>query len=211
MSELYHLKRLSEDQTKSASEVLARAFQEDPYFVYLYPNAIERKIKSVNLLEYTILRGILSGEVFITSSDIKGIAVWHAYEIKDQKIRKQSKEIFRRRRKVRLEVFSDRLFLERYGIISEKFDLLRNEHANFPHWELDVIGVDPIHQGKGYGSKLLRMKLSELDKLNSPCYLSTVNERIIEFFEHFGFEIVDKVVVPNSELKVWAMLRKKKK
>jgi len=211
MSEVFPLKRLSEDQAKAASEVAARAFQDDPYLAYYFPNPIERKIKSAILCEYTILRVILSGEVFITSSDIEGVAVWHAYEIKDQKIGKQSKEIIRRIRKVRREVFSDSLFLERYGIITEKWDLLRNKHANFPLWELDIIAVDPIHQGKGYGSKLLRMKLSELDKLNSPCYLSTLNERNIEFFEHFGFEIVDKVVIPNSELKLRAMIRKKKK
>ncbi|GAH03978.1 unnamed protein product, partial [marine sediment metagenome] len=38
----------------------------------------------------------------------------------------------------------------------------------------------------------------------------TENERNIKLYEHFGFEIVDHASIPNSELKAWAMIRKKK-
>ena len=51
MSEPYHLKRLQEDQIEAASRVAARAFQDDPLFVYYYPDPIERKIKSVTRCE----------------------------------------------------------------------------------------------------------------------------------------------------------------
>lgn len=210
MSELYHLKRLNEDQIEEASGVLARAFQDDPLFAYLYPDPIERKIRSVTYCEFVILNGILYLDVYITSNDIEGIALWRAYNIKDQKIEIQSKEIKRRMRKVKRESFSDRLFNERYGVFTEVTSFFENKHANFPHWELFIIGVDPIHQGKGYASKLLRMKLAEIDKQNLPCYLHTENERNIKLYEHFGFEIVDHASIPNSELKAWAMIRKKK-
>ena len=75
MSELYHLKRLPEDQIKAASKVLARAFQDDPVFVYSFPDPIERKIKSVTHCEWMILLGILSGELYTTSSEIEAVAV----------------------------------------------------------------------------------------------------------------------------------------
>jgi len=211
MSELYHLKRLREDQIEETSRVLGRAFQDDPLFVYCYPDPIERKNKSVTHFEWLILLGILSGEVYITSSDIESVAVWHPYAIEDKKRGKQSKEIIRRLRKVRRKAFSDVFYSERMAIFEEISNSFQNEHVNFPHWYLSIIGVDPIHQGKGYGSKLLRMRLAEIDKQKLPCYLHTENERNVKFYEHFGFELIGKNKVPNSDFYHHAMLRNKKK
>jgi len=211
MSKLNHLKRLQNDQIGAASRVAARAFQNDPLFVYCFPDLDERKIKAVIHCEYMILLGILSGEVFTTSSNIEGVAVWHAYDIKDQKIGKQSKEIIRRLRRVKRENFSDRLFAEKYSINAEIYNSLHNEHTKFPHWELIMITVDPLHQGEGYASMLLRPKLREFDKQNLPCYLNAQNENNVSFYEHFGFELVGKTKVPNSNFYHHGMLRNKKK
>ena len=211
MSKLNHLKRLQNDQIEAASRVAARAFQNDPLSVYYYPDPIERKIKTVTKCEYLILLGIISGEVYITSSDIQGIAVWNPYGIKDQTISKQSKEIIRKLRKVKRKMFSDRLFSEKYGITSEIFISLHNEHANFPHWHFTMLTVDPLHPGKGYASMLIKPKLREIDKQNLPCFLETQNENNVSLYEHFGFELVGEIKVPNSNVNYYGMLRNKKK
>ena len=211
MSILSHLKRLQKDQIEAASRVAARAFQNDPLSVYYYPDPIERKIKTVTKCEYLILLGIISGEVYITSSDIQGIAVWNTYGIKDQTIGKQSKEIIRKLRKVKRKMFSDRLFSEKYGITSEIYNSLHNKHANFPHWDFMMLTVDPLHQGKGYASMLIKPKLREIDKQNLPCYLETQNENNVSLYEHFGFELVGEIKVPNSNVNCYGMLRNKKK
>ena len=211
MSELNHLKRLQIDQIIKASEVTARAFYDDPAFVYCFPDPIERKIKSVTFCEYLILLGMLSGEVYITSSDIEGIAVWHAYNIKDQKIVKQSKEVVRRMRRVKRKNYSDPLFVERYSINAKIINSLHDEYANFPNWELVIIGVDPPLQGKKYGGRLIKEKLRELDKQNLPCYVNTQNEKNVSLYEHFGFELVGKAKVPNSNVYHYGLLRNKKK
>ena len=208
---LNHLKRLQNDQIEAASRVAARAFQNDPLLVYCFPDPIERKIKSVTHCEYLILLGILSGEVFTTSSNIEGVAVWHAYDIKDQKIEKQSKEIIRRLRRVKRENFSDRLFAEKYSITAEIYNSLHNEHANFPNWDLTMIAVDPLHQGKGYASMLIKPKLRELDRQNLHCYVNTQNENNVSLYEYFGFELVGEIKVPNSNVNYYGMLRNKKK
>ena len=110
MSELYPLKRLREDQIEEASKVLARAFHADPLFVYLYPDPTERKSKMVTYGEFVILTGFFYLDVYITSNDIEGVAIWRAYNVKDQKIERLSKQINRRMRKIKREVFSDPLF-----------------------------------------------------------------------------------------------------
>ncbi len=210
MSKLDHLKRLQTDQIEAASRVAARAFYDDPLFVYCFPDLNERKIKAVTHCEHMILLGILSGEVFTTSSNIEGVAVWHANDIKDQKLGKQSKEIIRRLRRVKRENFSDPLFAEKYSIYAEISNSLRNKHVNFPHWDLIMLAVDPLQQGKGYASMLIRVKLREFDKLNLPCYLDTQNENNVSLYKHFGFELVGKIKFPDSNVYYHGMLRNKK-
>ncbi len=210
MSILNHLKRLQNDQIEEASRVAARAFQNDPLTAYYYPDPIERKIKTVIWCEYMILLGILSGEVYTTSNDIEGVIVWNAFRIKDQTIGKQSKEIIRKLRKVKREFFSDSLFLERYGIVSQIHESFHKKYANFPHIGLTMFVVDPLYQGKGYANILIKPKLIELDKQNLPCYLDTQNKKNVSFYKHFGFELVGEIMVPNSNVNFYGMLRKKK-
>jgi len=210
MRELHHIKRLPEDQIEAASRVAARALHDDPLSIYYYPDPIERKIKNVTRCKNLILLGILSGEVYTISGDVQSVAVWNPFRITGLIKGNQSKEILRKLRKIRREMPSDRLFTERYGIITEIFNSLHNEHANFPNWYLTLIAVDPLHQGKGYASMLIRAKLREIDKQNVPCYLNTQNENNVPLYEHFGFELVGKTKVTNSNFYYHGMLRNKK-
>jgi ribosomal protein S18 acetylase RimI-like enzyme len=210
MSEIYILKDFIEAQIEDLSNLIARAFQTDPLFVYLYPDSTERKVKSVKFCEYMLLVGIKMGEVYITSSENIGVAIWMAYYIKDHVLEKQPKEIIRRLRRVMKDVFSDPQFTSRHNIFNDDVNIaFHNERAKYPHWDLTLIAVDPLHQGKGYGSKLIKAKLAEIDEQNLPCSLHTENEKNVKLYEHFGFKIVEKISVPNSELKSWAMIRKK--
>ncbi len=70
------------------------------------------------------------------------------------------------------------------------------------------IGVDPIYQGKGYASLLLRAKFVELDKQNIPCYLETNKKGNISLYQHFGFDVVEEGIIPGTTIPYWAMLRK---
>ena len=78
------------------------------------------------------------------------------------------------------------------------------------HWYLAVLAVDPKHQGKRYASKLLNEMLSHIDKEALPCYLETEGEKNVAIYQHFGFEVVDEFVVPNTTDKLIAMLRQPK-
>ncbi|MFX1269217.1 MAG: GNAT family N-acetyltransferase, partial [Promethearchaeota archaeon] len=204
-------KHISEDQIEAASKVLGRAFQDDPLFVYCFPDPVERQTKIAIHGEFLILVGILTGEVYITSSNIEGVAIWHPHGIKDQMRSTQSKEIRRRLRKIKRLEFSDSLLIERMGIFEEIANSYQFEHVNFPHWYLAFIGIDPIHQSKGYASKLIRMKLAEIDEQNLPCYLHTENEKNVKFYEYFGFKLIGKNKVPNSDFYHHPMLRNNKK
>jgi ribosomal protein S18 acetylase RimI-like enzyme len=81
--------------------------------------------------------------------------------------------------------------------------------APFPHWYLALLGVDPQYQKQGYASKLLRGMLDEIDKQGLPAYLETDSEKNYLMYQHFGFKIVDELILPKAGIRLWSMLREK--
>jgi len=78
-----------------------------------------------------------------------------------------------------------------------------------PHWYLMAIGVDPGYQAKGHASRLIRAMLARIDKEDMPCYLETETEKNVALYQHFDFEVIEEFIVPDTKLKLWAMLREK--
>ncbi len=51
--------------------------------------------------------------------------------------------------------------------------------------------------------------LARIDEENLPCYLTTSDENNVSLYQHYGFEVIEKGVIPDTEVSVWAMLREK--
>lgn len=62
-----------------------------------------------------------------------------------------------------------------------------------PHWYLPIIGVDPLHQGKGYGSALMKCALQDCDREHLPAYLESTNDQNISLYQRHGFEVVGTI------------------
>jgi ribosomal protein S18 acetylase RimI-like enzyme len=75
------------------------------------------------------------------------------------------------------------------------------------HYYLSVVGILPEHQGKGFGTMLLRPTLAECDKKNTGAYLETGNPRNIPFYERLGFKIRERIVAPGSSMPFATMWR----
>ncbi len=62
-------------------------------------------------------------------------------------------------------------------------------HPREPHWYLAILGIDPAHQGQGYGSALLRHGLMRCDRDHACAYLESSNPKNIPLYERYGFEL----------------------
>ena len=71
-------------------------------------------------------------------------------------------------------------------------------HPEEPHWYLPLIGVDPAHQGKGYGSALLQYALEKCDRDRMKAYLESTNPRNVPLYERYGFEAIGTIQVGSS-------------
>lgn len=71
-------------------------------------------------------------------------------------------------------------------------------HPDEPHWFLPAIGVDPMCQGRGYGSALLERSLEACDREHRVAYLEASNPRNVPLYQRFGFEITGEIRVGDS-------------
>jgi GNAT superfamily N-acetyltransferase len=62
-----------------------------------------------------------------------------------------------------------------------------------PHWELELIAVDPVRQGCGIGSKLLKHGLEGCSRDGAPVYLQSSNPENLSFYRRHGFELLAEV------------------
>ena len=86
------------------------------------------------------------------------------------------------------------------------FEHMGRYHPSQPYWYLPLIGVDPVHQGKGYGSALLQHALLQCDRDHTPAYLESTNPANIRLYERHGFEVLDTIQVGSSP-PIFPMLR----
>jgi GNAT superfamily N-acetyltransferase len=87
------------------------------------------------------------------------------------------------------------------------FEQMGSYHPGEPCWYLPLIGVDPMHQGHGHGSALLRHALERCDRDGLPAYLESSNPRNVPLYERHGFEAMGSIQAGSSPTVV-PMLRR---
>ena len=73
------------------------------------------------------------------------------------------------------------------------FEQMNRFHLKEPHWYLPLIGADPVHQGKGYGSALIAHALERCDRDGLPAYLESSNPSNVPLYERHGFKIIGEI------------------
>jgi len=76
----------------------------------------------------------------------------------------------------------------------------------FPHFHLELLGVAPDYQGQGLGSAMMQSITSITDTEDTPCFLDTADQRTVELYRRFGFEVVDEDDILDIHL--WFMVRR---
>jgi ribosomal protein S18 acetylase RimI-like enzyme len=195
---------LRPDQLEDSSAVLARAFDDDPVFRYLYPAPRRRRWSTGSFLQAIVRDGLPFGEVWAAVDDgaVVGIAGWlpeGAYPPS-------------RRRAVRQLVAAWQALLTPHTFRSGLRYLTETEklHPKEPHWYLAVIGIEPARQGEGLGGKLLAAVLGRLDATGVPAYLETSTEANVAWYRHHGFEVQREVRPAPAGPPVWTMWREPK-
>jgi GNAT superfamily N-acetyltransferase len=100
------------------------------------------------------------------------------------------------------ESMDDQTFKDINGVFEQMDDL----HPTGDHWYLPLMGAEPVAQGRGLGTTLLRHALKTCDGDGLPAYLEATSPRSRNLYARHDFEIVD-VIQAGTSPPLWAMLR----
>ena len=174
ISEIQSLTSLSNDQLKLASEVLSDAFQEDPVFSKLIPNDKERHKTLFKIFKFQIKYCLKHG-VVLSTSNLKGISLW--YPPKNVFI-----SIWKSIKSGSLSLIFQ-IKWKNLHILRKNDDFSEYLHKKLdptPHWYLSAIGIDPKHQGKGIGRRMLSFMINKIAKDHKTIFLETNSERNVK-------------------------------
>ena len=191
---------LPRSATAAAAATLARAFDADPMFSWLFPDSATRPAALERLLRVPLEFGCRWGRITV-SHGIKAVSVWSPPG--------SALTVPRLLRSGMLGVpfstgFGPFATFMRANDVMEKIHKARMPE---PHWYLIVIGVEPDLQGQGVGSALVRHGLAEADRHGHPCYLETSDLRNVAFYERHGFVVQEEAALGAGGPPAWAMRR----
>ncbi|MGQ0607078.1 MAG: GNAT family N-acetyltransferase [Chloroflexota bacterium] len=180
---------------------MARAFAHDPYYVLLAGDAPERNQRMRDGWSGILRFGSARLTDTYTTDDHGGVALWlppgHGGPSVLESLRMMPAigrlSGWRRLRKVS-------------NLIAE-LETRHRHHVPTPHFYLSALGVEPDRQGEGIGTALMKPVLDRCDRDHVPAYLETATARNVLLYERLGFDVVEELTLPTTDVHGWLMVR----
>ncbi len=201
-----------------ASQVLARAFFNDPMMLYYLPDVNVRR-QVLPVFERIVLRYSLAyGEVW-TTPDLDGLACWMPPGRTEMSMwgftwiglrtvpLRGAWKFFRQQPADGSSRLSARQLIRRVMQAEGRLDEIHRQIVPGRHWYLMELGVDTDRQGKGIGSRLIAPMLERVRLAGLPCYLETGTELDVAFYLKNGFQVAHQEVLQPGNLNMWGMVR----
>jgi ribosomal protein S18 acetylase RimI-like enzyme len=188
-------KATSRDRPELAA-MLARAFDDDPVWSWLFPWDDRRPQILEAFFEVAIRMYLRHDEVELFGDGL-GAALWAP----PGKWRVGPLDMMRSMPRL-LPVMRSRAVR---GI--QVMTHVEKHHPHEPHEYLAVLGTEPEHQGQGIGSALLRSVLERCDRERLPAYLESSSEGSKRLYQRHGFAVTRELPLPPDGPPVWLMWR----
>jgi GNAT superfamily N-acetyltransferase len=187
------IRTLTTDDRERALAVLTLAFSTDPPSRWSWPDP---RVYLATFPEFALAIGGAAFEQGTAHGvgDLAGVALWLPPGVRPDEDAMGA--LFQRT--VRAEKLADAASL---------FEQMGAYHPREPHWYLPLIGVDPVCQGGGLGSRLLAHALAQCDRDGALAYLESSNPANIPVYARHGFDVLGTIQQSGSPT-ITPMLRK---
>jgi ribosomal protein S18 acetylase RimI-like enzyme len=190
--------RLERNRLGEASDVLARAFSDDPAWTWLFPDA-ERRRRILPWL-FRIGFDVTAADVWATAGNVRGAARWLPPGRTPMRVGPTLRALVAT--PFRLGSATGPFLA--YG---RAVEAMRAEVMPGSHWYLAGIGVDPAAQRQGIGAALLQPGVRAAADAGLPVVLLTNTAANLSFYERHGFEVVREGETPENGPHAWAMVK----
>ena len=90
-------------------------------------------------------------------------------------------------------LFEQNMSEPKLGEVLHLFEQMAGFHPHEPHWYIPLIGVDPVFQGRGYGTALMRHGLAACDRDQQLAYLEATSPAGRSLYERLGFRVLGEI------------------
>lgn len=187
-----------------ASVTLARAFQFDPLFSYLFDDPMQRaeRLPYVlgTLMRYTFAQGHVD-----LAPDFGAVACWLGPQ--DTRVSVPRSFLLSGARGGAL------LGPWRISELMRFNAMMREEHDRHmpyaePHHYLYLLGAEPLRRGQGLGRRTMRPVLERADADQLPCYLETQNPENLRLYASVGFTLMnERPFTPDGRVTLYCLRR----
>ena len=192
---------------------MAAGFEDDPFFSYLLPDKTNRLEALTLLLKNYVDMLYDYGSLFASSKRMEALAfVYRPHQIKEP-------ATFPEQLKYQLQVWlaiakstplCRQIGVKQFVRLFQTSQTMNSEWVqHFVHDDcahLEFLVVQEQYRGHGLARKLLGRILSSCRSKSLTCSLETHNPRNIGMYEHFDFELVERIRMPDSDLVQYCML-----
>ena len=177
------------DKAKALHTIVA-AFAADPLTRWVVPQADRYLTYGVRIFDAFGGAAFAAGTAYEVSG-FAGAALWVPPDHEDEAADEAAEEAFGQ---ILVEIVAPERLDEVTLVLSE----MQSYHPVDPCWYLPLIGVDPCHQGQGFGAKLMKYTLAQCDAQGLPAYLESSNPANITLYERHGFEVMGRIQSASS-------------
>ena len=178
----------------STIDVLVRAFSEDPVAQWIWPDSQQYQMYFPSFVRVFGGKAFTYGSAYYVDG-YAAAALWLPPDVLPDEY-------------TLISIFQRTVSKQTQKDVFTVFDQMGRYHPSEPHWYLPLMGVDPLKQGKGLGSELMKHALVQCDQDNNkPAYLESSNPRNIPFYERYGFELLSTIQIGTSP-HIFPMLRR---
>lgn len=182
--------QLRKAQIANASEIAAKAFEDDPVFCYLTPDDPKLRLQALTWLTSRAIAYCTQYNHTYTTSDLQGIAAW----LPPGDFPSNPLQLLQMVLQLQLYTLPLNVGWNRLGrwlnFLSATEQIHHQDMGDQPHWYLGVLVVNPVFQGQGVGSRLIQPILQRASDEGLACYVVTFTEQAVRFYQKNGFEIL---------------------
>lgn len=193
---------LETGECDKAGEILAHAFHDDPGMRYVLPERERYERLAPWMFASWARWTILYGAAW-TTPDLEGVAL--------RRMPGQDRDNlwrYLRSGMIKTPRFLGKPAMERLQILTETLARKRPEVAGSKrYWYCWTIGVHPDKQGQGIGKALMQQTFSSAARDGLPCCLETFTEKDVAIHGSQGYELRDRLQIPDSDLTAYMMVR----